>query len=197
MHKVSPEIEASAKAICRTMHPDKDLNEPLFENLPAWIPDATLPAWRHYVEAAEASLAASPRYDNTPTVVVVLVPCNGGLLMVRRALKDGYGKLALPGGFQERPLTWQQAACKEVKEETGVDIIPEGLVISDVRTTPDGGVNLLFCKSLLEITHEGAFTHDHEISEVTVIHEPVETAFPFHTAAVREYFAAVRAYFNK
>lgn len=187
MHKVSPEIEASAKAICRTLHPEKDVNAQLFTNLPAWIPDALLPAWMHFIEAAEASLAASPRYDNTPTVVVVLVPCNGGLLMIRRALKDGYGKLALPGGFQERPLTWQQTAIKEVKEETGVDISADGLVITDVRTTPDGGLNLLFCETQ-PVSHEGPFAHDHEISEVVIIHEPVETAFPFHTTAVHAYF---------
>jgi 8-oxo-dGTP pyrophosphatase MutT (NUDIX family) len=187
MHTVSPEIEASAKAICRALYPDKDVNEPWSSLPPAGIPDATLPAWRHFTEAAEASLAASPRYDNTPTVVVVLVPCNGGLLMIRRALKEGYGKLALPGGFQERPLTWQQTAIKEVKQETGVDIRADGLLFRDMKTTPDGGLNLLFCESL-PVSHDGPFKHDHEVSEVTIIHEPVETAFPFHTAAVHTYF---------
>jgi ADP-ribose pyrophosphatase YjhB (NUDIX family) len=50
------------------------------------------------------------RYDNTPTVVVVLVPLRGGLLMVRRALPgEGYGKLALPGGYQMLGQTWQEA----------------------------------------------------------------------------------------
>ena len=49
-------------------------------------------------------------YDNTPTVVVVLVPFRGGLLMVRRALPgEGYGKLALPGGYQMLGRAWQEA----------------------------------------------------------------------------------------
>ena len=50
------------------------------------------------------------RYDNTPTVVVVLVPLRGGLLMIRRALPgEGQGKLALPGGYQMLGQTWQEA----------------------------------------------------------------------------------------
>jgi hypothetical protein len=31
------------------------------------------------------------------------------------------------------------------------------------------------------IENEGAFVLDAEVSEVLVIHEPVETAFPLHT----------------
>jgi ADP-ribose pyrophosphatase YjhB (NUDIX family) len=43
---------------------------------------------------------------------------NGGLLMIRRALPDGYGNLALPGGFQARNETWQQTGVRKVYEET-------------------------------------------------------------------------------
>ncbi len=40
-------------------------------------------------------------YANTPTVVAVLVPMRGGLLMIHRALPgEGEGQLALPGGYQ-------------------------------------------------------------------------------------------------
>jgi hypothetical protein len=48
------------------------------------------------------------------------------------------------------------------------------------RTTPDRRQNLLFCQGP-PVTHEGAFRHDAEVSEVLVIHQPVETAFPLHT----------------
>ena len=41
---------------------------------------------------------------------------NGGLLMIRRALPDGYGKLALPGGYQGLNETWQEAGVREVFE---------------------------------------------------------------------------------
>jgi ADP-ribose pyrophosphatase YjhB (NUDIX family) len=77
------------------------------------------------------------QYDNMPTVVVVLVPLRGGLLMVRRALPgEGYGKLALPGGYQMLEQTWQEAGAQEVLEETGVAIAPDALWVVAVETTP-------------------------------------------------------------
>jgi ADP-ribose pyrophosphatase YjhB (NUDIX family) len=128
------------------------------------------------------------RYDNTPTVVVVLVPLRGGLLMIRRALAgEGHGKLALPGGYQMLGQTWQEAGAREVLEETSVVIAPEALRVVTVETTPDRRQNLLFCQSP-PVEHESDFVHDAEVSEAKVIYEPVETAFPLHTRAVREFF---------
>jgi ADP-ribose pyrophosphatase YjhB (NUDIX family) len=128
------------------------------------------------------------RYDNTPTVVVVLVPLRGGLLMIRRALAgEGQGKLALPGGFQMLGQTWQEAGAREVLEETGVPVSPEALRVVTVETTPDRRQNLLFCQSP-PVEHRGSFVHDAEVSEVLVIHQPTETAFPLHTRAVRQFF---------
>jgi 8-oxo-dGTP pyrophosphatase MutT (NUDIX family) len=127
-------------------------------------------------------------YDNTPTVVVVLVPLRRGLLMIRRALAgEGQGKLALPGGYQMLGQTWQEAGAQEVLEETGVVIRSEALRVVTVETTPDRRQNLLFCQSP-PIEHDGPFVHDAEVSEVLVIHEPVETAFPLHPQVVREFF---------
>jgi ADP-ribose pyrophosphatase YjhB (NUDIX family) len=130
----------------------------------------------------------APRYNNTPTVVVVLVPLYRGLLMIRRALPgEGQGKLALPGGYQMLGQTWQEAGAREVAEETGVAVAPEVLRVVTVETTPDRRQNLLFCRSP-PVEHKGAFAHDAEASEVLVVHGPVETAFPLHTRMVREFF---------
>ncbi len=130
-------------------------------------------------------------YENTPTVVIVLVPLSGGLLMIRRALPgEGQGKLALPGGYQMLGQTWQEAGAQEVLEETGVSIVPDALRVVEVETTPDRRQNLLFCQSP-PVEHEGSFTHDAEVSEVLVIHQPVETAFALHTRMVEAYFQQV------
>lgn len=127
-------------------------------------------------------------YENTPTVVVVLVPLRGGLLMIRRAVPgEGHDKLALPGGYQMLGQTWQEAGAREVLEETGVVISPETLCVLTVETTPDRRQNLLFCRSPV-VEHDGAFVHDAEVSEVLVIHHPVETAFALHSRMVRDYF---------
>ena len=108
--------------------------------------------------------------------------------MILRALAgEGHGKLALPGGYQMLGQTWQEAGAREVVEETGVVVAPETLRVLTVATTPDRRQNLLFCQSPA-VEHEGAFTHDVEVSEVLVINEPIETAFPLHTRMVRQFF---------
>jgi ADP-ribose pyrophosphatase YjhB (NUDIX family) len=112
------------------------------------------------------------------------------LLIVHHALLgESYGKLALPGGYQMLGQTWQEAGAREVVEETGVVVAPETLRVLTVATTPDRRQNLLFCQSPA-VEHEGAFTHDAEVSEVLVIHEPAEAAFPLHTRIVSEFFAS-------
>lgn len=132
------------------------------------------------------------RYDNTPTVVVVRVPVAGGLLAVRRALPGvGQGQIALPGGYQMRGQTWQEAGAREVLEETGVTVDPATLRLLAVMTTDDREQNLLFCESP-PVPHDGPFTHDAEVSEVLVLREPVETAFPLHTAMVAAFFRELR-----
>lgn len=128
-------------------------------------------------------------YDNTPTVVVVVVPIRGGLLMVRRALPGaGQGRLALPGGYQMAGETWQEAGAREVMEETGVAIDATALRLVAVETTPDRQQNLLFCGADPTV-HDGRFAHDAEVSEVVVIDGPVETAFPLHTVQVAAFFS--------
>jgi hypothetical protein len=83
--------------------------------------------------------------------------------------------------------TWQEAGACEVLEETGVVVGPETLQVVTVATTPDRRQNLLFCRAPPAV-HEGVFVHDHEVSEVLVVYEPVETAFALHTRMVREFF---------
>ncbi len=79
-------------------------------------------------------------YDNTPTVVVVLVPLRGGLLMIRRALEgEGQGRLALPGGYQMLGQTWQEAGAAEVREETGVAVDAAPFGWSGSKRRPTGG----------------------------------------------------------
>ena len=127
-------------------------------------------------------------YANTPTVVVVLVPVRGGLLMIRRALPgEGQGHLALPGGYQMLGQTWQEAGAAEVQEETGVKVDPAALRVVAVETTPDRRQNLIFCQSP-PISHDGPFSHDTEVLEVLVAHASVETAFPLHTREVKAFF---------
>jgi hypothetical protein len=64
------------------------------------------------------------------------------------------------------------------------------LQVVRVVTTPNRRQNLLFCQSP-PVEHDGAFVHDAEASEVLVVHEPVEAAFPLHTRMVRAFFERI------
>lgn len=48
-----------------------------------------------------------------PTVVVVLMPVRGGLLMMPRGVAEGHGERALPGGCHMRGETWQEAGARD------------------------------------------------------------------------------------
>jgi len=78
-----------------------------------------------------------------PKVAVdVVLENKGKVLLVQRALEPFAGKWALPGGFVEEGETVEQAAVREVKEETGLDIELEGLlgVYSDPGRDPRGHI---------------------------------------------------------
>jgi 8-oxo-dGTP pyrophosphatase MutT (NUDIX family) len=131
-------------------------------------------------------------FKNPPTVVVVLVPVirpdRRGLLLVRRGIPPGILKLAIPGGYQNEGETWQEAGVREVREETGIDVT--GLRLVDLQTVEGGKVNLAFAVAdPVEIALDHVYVHDHEIKEVIVVNEPVDTSFQTHTEKVWAYFA--------
>ena len=129
-------------------------------------------------------------FRNPLPVVVMLVPTDKGIVVIRRALRDGYGKLALPGGFQNLGETWQQAGCREFEEETGVSINPDRIKVYDVVTVEGGKVNLIF--GVYEgVVENPTFSHDEEIMEVLEFSQPLDTAFPAHTDMIARYLGHI------
>ena len=66
-------------------------------------------------------------YRNPIPVAVVLVPVDDELLVIRRGIEPAKGQLALPGGYVDLAETWQEAGAREVFEETGLRIDPDGI----------------------------------------------------------------------
>ena len=128
-------------------------------------------------------------YRNPLPVAVMLVPVDGGLLLIRRTVAPQAGKLALPGGYINDAETWQAAGAREVAEEAGVQIDPAKIREFAVRSAPDG--TLLIFGMSEPVLPEGlaAFEPTAETAERVVVQEPTALAFPLHEEAVRAYFA--------
>jgi ADP-ribose pyrophosphatase YjhB (NUDIX family) len=58
-----------------------------------------------------------------PKVAVgTIVTIDGGVLLVRRAIEPGYGKWVFPGGFVDRGERVEEAAVRETREESNLDV---------------------------------------------------------------------------
>ncbi len=128
-------------------------------------------------------------FVNPLPVVVVLVPVDEGLLVVRRNIEPHKGKLALPGGYIDLGESWQAAGAREVLEETGIAVDPDGIQLVTVFSAPDGTIIIVGRAAPLHSADLPIFVLNDEASERVLITAPEELAWPLHTEAVAAYFA--------
>ena len=163
----------------------------------------------HYCGAAYGEpLSSFPRrcpkceamvWLNPAPVSVLMVPIQHGdrtgLLVVRRGIDPGRGKLALVGGFLEAHETWQVGGKREVLEETGVDIGDASIEpLWFTSTDPKPNRVLLFGRvtTALRSSELSPLPENHETEERGVIFgggglEEV-FAFSLHIEAVHRFF---------
>jgi ADP-ribose pyrophosphatase YjhB (NUDIX family) len=139
-------------------------------------------------------------WANPIPVSVVLLPVvkesRTGLLVIRRGIQPGLGKLALVGGFLEDHETWAQGGARELREETGVNVDAQALEpFWFTSTEPRPNRVLLFSTAKpVEASALDPFAPDHETTERGVVFGPSGLAdvfaFPLHVTAARRFFEA-------
>ena len=67
-------------------------------------------------------------FQDPKVAAAVLVVLDGGLVLVKRGVEPERGRWAFPSGFVDRGESVEDAAAREVKEETGLDVRITGLV---------------------------------------------------------------------
>ena len=132
------------------------------------------------------SACGNTSHRNPLPVAVAVVPvAGGGLLAVRRAIPPQ--GLALPGGFVELGESWQEAAARELAEETGVQADPAMIRELRVLSAPDG--TLLVFGAVPEVARDAldAFAPSPEVAGLEVLlASSDDIVFPLHAQVVAE-----------
>jgi ADP-ribose pyrophosphatase YjhB (NUDIX family) len=129
-------------------------------------------------------------YRNPVPVVALLVPVHDSILLVRRAIEPHAGQLALPGGYIDHDETWQQAAVRELKEETGVSVRTEELSVFDVISVPDDLLLVIAQTKVRTAAGLPRFKPNAEVSELVLSSSTLSLAFPAHTQALKRYLSS-------
>jgi ADP-ribose pyrophosphatase YjhB (NUDIX family) len=123
-----------------------------------------------------------------------LLPVDGGLLTVRRAIDPGKGKLTFPGGFVNYGESWQQAGVRELQEETGITLCePNELEVFHVESTSRGHMVVIFGLAPARRFDElPPFRPTEEVSEWHVLRSMSELAFPQDIGAAEKFFSRTK-----
>lgn len=127
-------------------------------------------------------------YRNPLPVVVVLLPMQAGVVVIRRNTEPSKGTLTLPGGYLDLGETWQEGARRELLEETGIAIPVDSLKLYDVQNGLDGTLVIFGLAARLDNRVLQSFSSA-ETQEVVLIEAPIELGFPMHTDVVKRFFA--------
>lgn len=114
---------------------------------------------------------------------------SSGILVIKRNIEPMKGQWAFPGGYLEVGETWQAGAVREVREEVGLDLPEELIKLHSVQTASSNGNLLIFnTTDKIVFLDDIKFKPNHEVSDVKVIYEPCELAFPTHTECLKSLF---------
>ena len=67
-------------------------------------------------------------WNDPKLAAAAIVPMDGGIVMVQRAIEPAIGKWSFPSGYVDRGEKVERAVEREVREECGLETVVEGLV---------------------------------------------------------------------
>lgn len=127
-------------------------------------------------------------YGNPRPVTILLIPHKEGLVGIRRNLADGYGGLALPGGFVNHKEPWRRAGAREAWEEIGHEVHEDYISLFDVRDAEGPNVTIIVGLAPHVRGPLPPFAPNEEVQERVILHRGDELVFPTHQAAMDRYF---------
>ncbi|MBX9668050.1 MAG: NUDIX domain-containing protein [Candidatus Obscuribacterales bacterium] len=126
-------------------------------------------------------------WDNPKPVTATLVPIEGGLVLVRRNCEPFVDDWCLPGGFIEARESPEESACREVWEETGLDVEIRQILGA---YAPGRGINVIILFYLAKLVG-GEMRAGDDASEVGLFKRselPGNICFDLHRKMISRYF---------
>jgi ADP-ribose pyrophosphatase YjhB (NUDIX family) len=115
------------------------------------------------------------------------------VLLVKRSVEPKKGFWCLPGGFMELDETPEQAALRELKEETGLAGKIDMLL--GVSANPSALYHTVLMVGYLVKSYSGSLIAGDDAEDASYFHynELPEIAFESHASFIRMYYAAYSA----
>jgi ADP-ribose pyrophosphatase YjhB (NUDIX family) len=113
-------------------------------------------------------------YLDPKLAAVILVQMEGKLVLVKRGVEPALGRWAFPSGFVDRGEAMEDAAVREVKEETGIEIRLTGFLGLYSST---GSPVVLAAYSAQAVG--GRLQAGHDAAEAALFHPDDLSPFPF------------------
>jgi ADP-ribose pyrophosphatase YjhB (NUDIX family) len=129
-------------------------------------------------------------YRNPLVLVSVIVAVGNAILLGRRAHPPAAGLWALPGGFMECGETLDEAAAREIAEETGIRLNARDLRLHTVSTLPE--ISEVYVGFITKLDRPQRLVPGPECSEVRFFDEAAvpwaELSYPDVGEYLRMYF---------